>query len=137
MPFSRPSLTQLRQQASADFTNNIPGADALLRYSNLQVIATVLAGMANQQYGYLDWISKQSIPFTATDEFLAAWGALKEVFSVESSISASGTRHRRRTSGYAMHRHIEREIARTSALGEVDHPCESERITQSVSTRLG
>lgn len=30
-------------------------------------------------YGYLDWIALQCTPFTATDEYLEAWGALKRV----------------------------------------------------------
>ncbi|URF02784.1 baseplate J/gp47 family protein [Cupriavidus campinensis] len=32
------------------------------------------------QYGYLDWIARQSVPFTAEDENLEAWGALKGVY---------------------------------------------------------
>ncbi|HBD37520.1 MAG TPA: phage baseplate protein, partial [Cupriavidus sp.] len=31
-------------------------------------------------YGYLDWIAKQAVPWTATDEYLEAWGALKNVY---------------------------------------------------------
>lgn len=85
MPYSRPSLTQLRQQAAADITSGLPGADGLLRFSNLNVISTVVAGFANLQYGYLDWIAKQAVPFTCDDEFLAAWGALKNVFIIPAS----------------------------------------------------
>ena len=73
MPFQRPTLTQLRQQAAADFTSNLAGADGLLRFSNLLVTSTVLAGMANQHFGYLDWIAMQAVPFTSTDEYLLAW----------------------------------------------------------------
>jgi hypothetical protein len=53
---------------------------------------------------------------------------LKEVLPLENSISASGSRHRIRTTGDAMDRHIEQEIGRTSVPGEVEHPRESERI---------
>ena len=75
MPFQRPPLTQLRQSAAADVASSLPGGDGLLRFSNLQVICDVLAGMANLQYGYLDWILMQSVPWTATDEFLYGWAA--------------------------------------------------------------
>ncbi len=61
--------------------------------------------------------------------YAAATVMLKELLPLENSTSASGTRHRVRTTGDAMDRHIEQEIARTSVLGEVEHPRESERIT--------
>lgn len=79
MPFSRPTLTQLRAQAAADIASNLPGADALLRFSNLGVLGQVLAAMANGHYGFLDWIAQQAVPFTATGEFLEGWAALKGV----------------------------------------------------------
>lgn len=85
MPYSRPSLTQLRQQAAADVTSGLPGADGLLRFSNLNVISNVVAGFVNLQYGYLDWIAMQAVPFTSTDEFLQAWAALKRVYLIGAS----------------------------------------------------
>jgi len=78
--FARPTLTELRQLVAEDLAASLPGSDPLLRFSNLRIIGVMLAGMANQQYGYLDWIARESVPFTATDEFLYAWGALKDVF---------------------------------------------------------
>lgn len=79
MPFARPTLTQLRAQAAADLAAGLPGSDSLLRFSNLGLLGDVLAAMASGHYGYLDWIAKQSTPFTATDAFLDAWAALKGV----------------------------------------------------------
>lgn len=90
MPFQRPTLSQLRQQVAADITSNIPGADGLLRFSNLNVIGTVQAGMANLHYGYLDWISKQSVPFTCTGEYLEAWAGLVGITRLAAT-AASGT----------------------------------------------
>lgn len=87
MPYNRPTLSQLRQQAAADVVSGLPGADGLLRFSNLQVLSTVVAGMANLQYGYLDWIAMQSIPFTCTDEFLEAWASLKSVIRLDATKS--------------------------------------------------
>lgn len=79
MPFSRPKLSDLKAQVAADIAANLPGADALLRFSNLGITGQVQAMLAHGHYGYLDWIAKQAIPFTATDEALEAWAGLKGV----------------------------------------------------------
>lgn len=79
MPFDRPTLTALQNLAAQDVNASLPGADALLRFSNLGVLSRVQAGMTHLHYGYLDWIAKQAIPYTASGEFLEAWSALKGV----------------------------------------------------------
>ncbi len=56
--------------------SDLPNADGFLRRSALRVLAWVQAGMAYLHYGYLDWIARQAVPFTATDEFLEGWAAL-------------------------------------------------------------
>lgn len=89
MPYARPTLSQLRANVAAGINSALPGADALLRFSNLRVLGEVQAGLAHEHYGYLDWISKQTNPFTATGEFLEAWGALKKVYR-KGPIQASG-----------------------------------------------
>lgn len=91
MPFPRPTLTILRQQVAGDINTALAGADGFLRRANLTVIGTVQAGLANLQYGYLDWIAKQSIPFTADNEYLQAWGALKGVNQGGPEPSTGGT----------------------------------------------
>jgi uncharacterized phage protein gp47/JayE len=90
MPFERPSLSDLRTQTAQDIAAALPGADPLLRFSNLQILGTVLSGLSHLHYGYLDWIAQQAVPFTATDEFLEAWGALKGVYR-NPATPASGT----------------------------------------------
>lgn len=81
MPFARLTLTELRQQAMNDITaSDLPGADGLLRRSVLRVLAWVQAGMAHLHYGYLDWIARMAVPFTAKDEFLVAWSNLVGIF---------------------------------------------------------
>lgn len=80
MPWSRPTLSDLIDQAAADINSTVSGADARLRFSNLNVIARLMAGLAHQHYGYEDWIARMGVPFTAKDEFLAAWAAFKNVF---------------------------------------------------------
>lgn len=70
MPFSRPSLLTLVDRAAADFESRLPGADARLRRSNLNVLARVNAGAIHGLYGYLDFIARQVLPDTADAEFL-------------------------------------------------------------------
>jgi len=47
--------------------------------SNLQITGKVLAQMANLNYGYIDYVSQQAVPFTATEEFLEGWAGLRGV----------------------------------------------------------
>lgn len=79
MPYARPSLTDLRAQVAQAIASALPGVDPLLPFSNVGILGQVLAGLTHLHYGYLDWIAQQATPYTATDEFLEAWAALKEV----------------------------------------------------------
>jgi uncharacterized phage protein gp47/JayE len=80
MPFSRPTLSDLRSRVAADITSGLPTADGLLRFSNLTILGKALAGLDHLNYGYLDWIAKQGVPYTASGEYLQAWAALKDVY---------------------------------------------------------
>ena len=92
MPFSRPSLTNLRTQAMNDITSSdLPNANGFLRRAVLRVLAWVQAGMAYLHYGYLDWIAQQGVPFTATDEFLDGWANLKLQNGRKAATAATGT----------------------------------------------
>ncbi|GBQ69626.1 bacteriophage protein [Ameyamaea chiangmaiensis NBRC 103196] len=91
MPYSRPTLSELRSWAVQDVLNaGISGVSKVLRFSVLGTLAWVNAGLAWLVYGYLDWIAMQAVPWTATDEYLAAWGALKKVYRKAAS-AASGS----------------------------------------------
>jgi uncharacterized phage protein gp47/JayE len=90
MPYSRPTLDDLTSLAAADIASALPGTDPILRFSNLQILGRVLAGMTHLQFGYLDWIGTQAVPFTATGEYLEAWGALKGVLRIQAT-QATGT----------------------------------------------
>ncbi|HXI23746.1 MAG TPA: hypothetical protein VNG71_07715, partial [Pyrinomonadaceae bacterium] len=63
MPFQRPTLSQLRGQVAADINAAIPGADGLLRFSNVAILGKSLAGLAHLHYGYLDFIALQAVPY--------------------------------------------------------------------------
>jgi uncharacterized phage protein gp47/JayE len=90
MPFTRPTLSELRTQVAQDIASGLPGADALLRFSNLKIAGDAQAGLAHLHYGYLDWIAKQAVPYTSTGEFLEAWAGLKGV-TRKPAAQASGT----------------------------------------------
>ncbi|ROR49955.1 UNVERIFIED_ORG: putative phage protein gp47/JayE [Providencia alcalifaciens] len=80
MPFKRKTLSELREQNEQFLRSELKEPGALLRFSNMRILANMDAGMAHMHYGYLDYIAKQTTPFTATGEWLAGWGALKKVF---------------------------------------------------------
>ncbi|WP_245763093.1 baseplate J/gp47 family protein [Paraburkholderia diazotrophica] len=65
---------------AADISSALQGADALLRFAVLTIVGKVQAAMCNLQFGYLDWIARMSVPFTAEDEYLEGWAALKDVY---------------------------------------------------------
>lgn len=97
MPFKRQTLSELREQNRAFLQSELQEVGGLLRFSNLKVIADTDAGMAHLHYAYLDYIAQQSTPFTATDENLAGWMALKGVYrkpasaAKSASVQATGT----------------------------------------------
>jgi len=70
MPFSRPGLPTLIDRVAADLESRLPGADARVRRSNLNVFARVHAGATNGLYGYLELMARQLLPDTADAEFL-------------------------------------------------------------------
>lgn len=76
MPFTRPTLGALTRETQLAIAAQLPGADAMLRRSNLGVLARVFAGLVHGIYGYLDWIARQVIPDTAEAEYLERWARL-------------------------------------------------------------
>lgn len=80
MPFQRKTLSTLISEVAADISSALEGADALLRFAVLKVVGKVQAAMCNLQFSYLDWIARQAVPFTAEDEYLIGWAALKGVY---------------------------------------------------------
>lgn len=91
MPYARPTLTALENQAIQDITTSgVPGLFGLLRNAVLRVLAWVMAAFTYSVYGYVDWIAKQAVPFTSTDEFLFAWAGLIGVYPKDAT-AASGS----------------------------------------------
>lgn len=80
MPFKRPTLTELREKNRTQLQSELRKTGALLRYSNMRVLADADAGLSHLHYGYLDYIALQATPFNSTDEWLAGWAGLKSVY---------------------------------------------------------
>lgn len=70
MPLNRPSLGQLINTAEADINALLPGADARLRFSMLNVFARVWAALVDGLYSALVFLSRQLFATTASREFL-------------------------------------------------------------------
>jgi uncharacterized phage protein gp47/JayE len=96
MPFSRPTLSELIDRAASDIETRLPGTDARLRRSNLNVLARVHAGAVHGLYGYLDWLALQLMPDTAEAEHLARWASIwgvtrKAAAAATGNVTFSGT----------------------------------------------
>ncbi len=89
MPYSRPPLSTLKTQAAQDIQAQLPGTDPLLRFNNLGILGRMLAGLINLVYGYLDWIARMAVPWTALNEYLIGWGSLKNV-NLKAATQAAG-----------------------------------------------
>lgn len=89
MPYSRPTLTELRTRNQNTIKTGLEKIGVLLRFSNMRVLGDVSAGMSYLHYGYLDYIAQNSTPFNAVDENLAGWAALKSVYR-KSATAATG-----------------------------------------------
>lgn len=87
MPYARPTLTQLRDQAMQDITAAPIGVDGFLRFAVVRVLAWVQAAMAYLHYGYIDYIALQAVPWTATDEYATGWGALIGVYQEDATFA--------------------------------------------------
>ena len=79
MPYARPTLKSLIERDIADIHARLPGADALLPVSNLNVLAHVNAATAHGLYGYIDWLARQLMPDTAEEDYFARHASIKNV----------------------------------------------------------
>lgn len=76
MSFIRPTLPELVEQQLGEIEARLPGSDARLRHSNLNVLGRVQAGAQHQFYGYLSWLALQLFPDTCEAEFLDRWASI-------------------------------------------------------------
>ena len=76
MSYTRPSLADLIAQAEGDIESRLPGTDAKVRRTNLNVLARVLAGAVHGIYGFVAWLARQVMPDTADAEHLDRWASI-------------------------------------------------------------
>lgn len=79
MPYNRPTIEDLAQSAENDLAARL-NAFGRLRRNVLNVLARVLAGLVHGLYGFIVWLSKQLVPYTATESYLerhAAWWGIR------------------------------------------------------------
>lgn len=88
MPFKRPSLADLVERVITDIQSRLPGADARLRRSNLNVLARVEAAVAHGLYGFISWLAAQVIIDTAEGAYLERWAAVWSITRKPSAAAA-------------------------------------------------
>ncbi|MGE4302434.1 MAG: baseplate J/gp47 family protein [Novosphingobium sp.] len=96
MTFTRPTLSEVITRIRTDIKTRLPGADAALRHSVLDVLARAEGGVAAGLYGYLDWLARQLMPDTAEAAHLARWASIwgierKAATPARASATATGT----------------------------------------------
>lgn len=80
MAFIRPSLADLIVRAYTDIQSRLPGSDATLRRSNLNVLSRVHAAAVHGLYGFIQWLATQIIYDTAESEFLERWASIWKIY---------------------------------------------------------
>lgn len=81
MPFETPDLPTLNDQAAASIEAELPGSDARLRRSNLNVLARVMAGFAHGFYGYLRRFLEECLPWSQgflLEMWAGIWGVYRK-----------------------------------------------------------
>lgn len=90
MPYSRPSLAEIINRARSDVISRL-AQDEVLRRSDAEVFARVVAGVTHGLYGFLEWISRQFIYDTAEAEILDRWASIWLTVPRKPAASATGT----------------------------------------------
>lgn len=76
MPWSTPTLRNVRELVRDSVRANLPGSDANVPNSLLRVMSDAMGALCHLVLQYIDWLSKQLLPDTAEKEFLDRHGAI-------------------------------------------------------------
>lgn len=79
MPFETPDLPTLNNQAASSIEAELPGTDARLRRSNLNVLSRVMAGFVHGVYGYLRRFLEECLPWNR-GFLLEMWAGIWKVY---------------------------------------------------------
>jgi uncharacterized phage protein gp47/JayE len=95
MPFTTPALPDLNDQAATSIEAELPGSDARLRRSNLNVLGRVMAGFAHGFYGYLRRFLEECLPWSQgflLEMWTGIWGVYrKAAFAAGGNVVFTGT----------------------------------------------
>ncbi|QHC36467.1 baseplate J/gp47 family protein [Komagataeibacter xylinus] len=91
MPYQQPTLSDLQAQGLNDIVaTNITQGRALFPRSVLRALTWCFANLTWGNYDFLASCYRQAVPFTATDEALDGWGAMREILRKDAT-AATGT----------------------------------------------
>jgi len=76
MPWSTPTLKEVRSLVRDNVRASLPGADASVPNSVLRVLSDAQGGLAHLTLQYIDWLALQLLPDTAETEWLDRHGAI-------------------------------------------------------------
>ena len=76
MPWSTPTLKEVRGLVRDNVRASLPGADAIVPNSVLRVLSDAQGGLCHLTLQYVDWLALQLLPDTAETEWLDRHGAI-------------------------------------------------------------
>ena len=88
MTFARPNLQAIIERIAADIDARLPGADARMPFSNLNVLGYAQGAAVHGLYGYLDYLAQQILPDSADSEYLERWCS---IWGIERKASVPAT----------------------------------------------
>lgn len=97
MALDIPTLGEVRKRVRDDIGAHLPGSDATVPNSNMRVLGDVNAGVAYEEYLFLEWLSRMMMPDTSENRFLLRWsgvwlkGGRKPAAFATGKISVAGT----------------------------------------------
>ncbi|MCI1437814.1 MAG: baseplate J/gp47 family protein [Acetobacter indonesiensis] len=91
MPYPQKTLSDLQSAAWNDIVaSNVTQGKAILPRSILRPLSWMFANLTWGNYDYIAWCFRQCVPWTATDENLDAWAALRGIYRKDAT-AATGT----------------------------------------------
>lgn len=76
MPWSTPTLKEVRSVVRDNVRGTLPGADASIPNSVLRILSDAQGGLCHLNLQYIDWLALQLLPDTAETEWLDRHGAI-------------------------------------------------------------
>lgn len=85
MPYSRPTLQELKNRIQTDLISRLELTGGTLQRTVAGVIGTVFAGISHVLHGYISWIARQLFIWSAEDDYLlrhaSSWGIKRKAAS--------------------------------------------------------